>query len=569
MAMVAKAAPALRTPVLDAMLEPGSASRMDVAFVFGSGLLGAYRALQKGDAVGAAAAAARVGRISLDERLDARRRAIAQGCWGCGGGGGEFLGIRQESIRMAKRTRNGDAKEGPGGGGGAGEDAAPKLAEVKRLEAEIQQDQSKYNNIPLLLEVLKEEEGTVADEAATALFKTFSRLSRAGRMAHSRPSGTITLWLQQRQLDYTKFLCTEMLTNKDVGLQKSALILLMALLKEPADDKFPIALFRQCTRAILQAKVSSSVIHEFSSNYINKHHDLLYHFLGVSKHLCAQAKFGVKPKRLVSRLFSILLRVANMPIGDSYSDTLWYDQEIPVSRCRKAFQDCWLSLLSLPLESDEYRAIMMVLTKRVIPHMPKPQFLMDFLTDAYNTQWSISHLALNGLFFLIQKYNLDYPDFYPKLYALFDKEMLRAPHLSTFLRMVEVFLSSSHLPATLVASFIKRMARLALTAQPEIAVVFIPFIYNLLKQHLSCMVMIHRRTSHMLSEPFQDPFDAMERDLNNTRAIESSLWELETLQTHYYPNVATIAKIMSVKFTKPKYNLEDFLDHSYDTVCSV
>jgi U3 small nucleolar RNA-associated protein 19 len=48
-----------------------------------------------------------------------------------------------------------------------------------------------------------------------------------------------------------------------------------------------------------------------------------------------------------------------------------------------------------------------------------------------------------------------------------------------------------------------------------------------------------------------------------TNAIDSSVWELEALQTHYHPNVATLAKIISEQFTKRSYNLEDFLDHSY------
>ena len=51
-----------------------------------------------------------------------------------------------------------------------------------------------------------------------------------------------------------------------------------------------------------------------------------------------------------------------------------------------------------------------------------------------------------------------------------------------------------------------------------------------------------------------------------TDAIESSLWEIHMLQTHYHPSVATIAKIISEQFTKQAYKLEDFLDHSYGTM---
>lgn len=67
-------------------------------------------------------------------------------------------------------------------------------------------------------------------------------------------------------------------------------------------------------------------------------------------------------------------------------------------------------------------------------------------------------------------------------------------------------------------------------------------------------------------EGFDDPFDVEEEDPMETDAIESSLWEIVALQTHFHPNVATLANIISEQFTKVSYNLEDFLDHSYGSV---
>ena len=63
-----------------------------------------------------------------------------------------------------------------------------------------------------------------------------------------------------------------------------------------------------------------------------------------------------------------------------------------------------------------------------------------------------------------------------------------------------------------------------------------------------------------------DPFLPNETDPMETRAIDSCLWEIVQLQSHYHPNVATICKIISEQFTKQAYNLEDFLDHSYGSV---
>lgn len=66
-----------------------------------------------------------------------------------------------------------------------------------------------------------------------------------------------------------------------------------------------------------------------------------------------------------------------------------------------------------------------------------------------------------------------------------------------------------------------------------------------------------------------DPFDFEEKNPYECHALESSLWEVQTLAQHYYANVSTLAKIFSEKFLKPKYNLEDFMDHTYATVSQI
>ena len=107
------------------------------------------------------------------------------------------------------------------------------------------------------------------------------------------------------------------------------------------------------------------------------------------------------------------------------------------------------------------------------------------------------------------------------------------------------------------------MTRLSLTAPPAACVIVIPFIYNLLKRHPTCMALIH---SNKAVEESDDPFDMNEMNPYECRAIDSSLWEVQTLTQHYYANVSTLAKIFGEQFLKPKYNLEDFLDHTYATV---
>lgn len=234
---------------------------------------------------------------------------------------------------------------------------------------------------------------------------------------------------------------------------------------------------------------------------------------------------------------------------------------------KKQTQKMWMALLRQNLSKSQRKSILGLMTDQIAPWFVNVELLMDFLTDSFNISGSTSLMALSGLFYMIQNKNLDYAQFYLKLYSLLDANILHSRHRSRFFRLLDTFLASTHLPATLVASFIKRLSRLTLHAPPSGVVVVVPWIYNLLKQHPSCTFMIHRNGELDKEEGgWGDPFLMDEPDPMETGALESSLWEIHMLQAHYHPNVATIAKILSEQFTKQTYNLEDFFDHSYGTV---
>ena len=112
-----------------------------------------------------------------------------------------------------------------------------------------------------------------------------------------------------------------------------------------------------------------------------------------------------------------------------------------------------------------------------------------------------------------------------------------------FFELLDVFLRSTHLPAYLVAAFVKRMARLALTAPPHGAMLAIGFAHNLLRRHPGCCVLVQRERLPAGCEG-GDPFVAAEADPCKARALESSLWELDTLRRHYSPAVSRFVAVL-------------------------
>lgn len=280
-----------------------------------------------------------------------------------------------------------------------------------------------------------------------------------------------------------------------------------------------------------------------------------------------------------NNVFGMLISMEDVPESSEALESFYIEppqkKKHPLhslSQHKKQAQEAWLALMHLGLSKEQRKKVLDAMATSIAPWFTQPELLMDFLTDCYNSGGSISLLALSGVFYLIQERNLDYPEFYTKLYSLLDADVLHSKYRSRFFRLLDTFLGSSHLPAVLVASFIKRLARLALNAPPSAIVVIVPWFYNLFKKHPLTTFMMHRvpRTKEekdlLETQGLDDPFLPDEKDPMETHAIDSCLWEIVQLQSHYHPNVATIANIISQQFTKQAYNLEDFLDHSYGSV---
>uniref|UniRef100_A0A668A5E2 Nucleolar complex associated 4 homolog n=1 Tax=Myripristis murdjan TaxID=586833 RepID=A0A668A5E2_9TELE len=206
------------------------------------------------------------------------------------------------------------------------------------------------------------------------------------------------------------------------------------------------------------------------------------------------------------------------------------------------------------LPSNMYKKVLVILHDSILPHMSKPTLMIDFLTAAYEVGGAISLLALNGLFVLIHQHNLDYPDFYKKLYNLLEPSVFHVKYRARFFHLANLFLSSSHLPVYLVAAFAKRLARLALTAPPAPLLMLLPFIYNLIRRHPSSRVLIHRPSTG------DDPYLMDEEDPAQCRALESSLWEIKTLQKHFHPDVAKAAMLISAPLSEQEDDISELLE---------
>jgi U3 small nucleolar RNA-associated protein 19 len=135
-----------------------------------------------------------------------------------------------------------------------------------------------------------------------------------------------------------------------------------------------------------------------------------------------------------------------------------------------------------------------------------------------------------------------------------------------------------HLPEYLVAAFAKKMSRLSLHAPAPAIPMICDFITNLMLEHPGLKTLVNKNSK--ASKPGvmkqdeksgewtieEDPFNFNEPDPIRSRAMDSSLWEIKTLQSHVLPSVALAAKFISKALPKVEKDLDDTLSLTYDDV---
>ncbi|XP_057531817.1 protein NUCLEOLAR COMPLEX ASSOCIATED 4 isoform X2 [Amaranthus tricolor] len=274
--------------------------------------------------------------------------------------------------------------------------------------------------------------------------------------------------------------------------------------------------------------------------------------------------------------------------------------DVPMSivskKMKLKFTKGWTSFLRLPLSLEVYKEVLVNLHQAVIPYLSEPVMLCDFLTRSYDIGGVVSVMALNGLFILMTKYGLEYDNFYEKLYALLIPSIFMAKHRARFFELLDSCLKSPLLPAYLAAAFTKKLSRLSLVVPPSGVLVIIALIHNLLRRHPSINCLVHQETGegtvcydtksekessssdgndgHAFNvtngKQGVDLFNNEESDPLRSKAMSSSLWEIDTLRHHYCPPVSrfvlSLENDLTVRAKTTEVMISDFSSGSYSTI---
>lgn len=489
---------------------------------------------------------------------------------------------------------------------------------IKRLEVESRANKEKLNNVVKILKFAQDSKEEVIFAAIHSLGRIFSPYVEEGRFrglkeAAQTPETKVLTWLSEKYQSFIALLLN-LFNHKEPGLQVPALKILMQFVTHETKADSTLLKHYSFANSFFQPIISAWIFSEncnetfaeiMMEEFINKNDDLRFYFLRNMKKMNEQNSKEPKQEYL-NHVFEALQAVRMVERQSEIKDfftgntekygiyTFEKDTRARESKKnlqephphivtdlhshKKAFDEAWLSFLKLELTPDIYKRVLIIMYRSIIPFMANPKYLMDFLTDSYGTGGIVSILSLNALFILITKYNLDYADFYPKLYALLDQNIPHVKYRARFFRMLDIFLQSPLLPSYLIGAFAKRLSRLLLFSPPSTCVILMPLIYNLILRHPSCVSLIHRlsdqqpsqQTDILALDPNQnlrtDPFNFDEKNPFKSNAMHSSLWELETMKHHYCPNVAKFERNFEEVFKMQPFQLEKFLESSYGSL---
>lgn len=473
------------------------------------------------------------------------------------------------------------------------------LAEVEDLKIKAIESEKNTNCLVDLFPYLSSTHDEVAEAAASALCQVFihyienyyDNIVPVPPVQCVMPEQVFHSWMHKNYLQLIQELLHLMKSHHSQDVQEKSFHCLMELVKVEAiscqntHDKYVVP-------SNLLSQVISCLV-EGDSNFLTskfkrfmKYDDIkLYTLKHMSKIIVSRRMDEQDNEDFILRNFE-LLRQVKMPTvqedickfycGDPVLNAV--DQnEIKVSKFsakqditkpevhRHKFSDAWIAFLRLPLTEAVYKQVLISLDTKVMPHLTDPRMLIDFLTDSYNLGGVHSILALNGLFILINEYNLDYPDFYKKLYSLLQPPVFHVKYMPRFFHLLDIFLTSTHLPLYLIAAFCKKISHLLLSAPPRGILIGVTTIVNLMKRHPNCKVLIHRPHPPLEKTPEvdSDPFDATVDDPKDCHALESCLWELQSLKSHYCPKVTSLINdlLSPTDFlSKPEEDLAPYLD---------
>ena len=342
-------------------------------------------------------------------------------------------------------------------------------AQLQKLERDVMSSDKNINSILEIMDMLRLDNKESGLAALNALRRIFTAHARKGNMYTASSSSArdrVRTWLRSQFSDYLKCLMDMMLVEGEddvsrmcrvASLRTAMHFVKLSNLFQNRDVAsryhFGNDIYIRIVRILVK---NENVDEELWENLIEEYlpfHDVQLYTLRNLKRILdvIKTRDAADNSTAVNNIFRLLLEI-RVPMKQNRLDNFFVDNNTSsstlvekiqgkkkrkrdnnntstttlknnnvhkLSSYRRAVETCWLTLLRLQnLPEALYKRALLLLPKHVIPYMEHPILLCDFLTDSCNAGGVTSLLALEGLFILMQRHSLEYPQFYDKLYVM-------------------------------------------------------------------------------------------------------------------------------------------------------
>ncbi|KRZ23720.1 Nitric oxide-associated protein 1 [Trichinella pseudospiralis] len=350
--------------------------------------------------------------------------------------------------------------------------------------------------------------------------------------------------LKQNHSSRLFFLRTYLRKTPDKKMEK-ALHKLHNLLNSQLHDK------RNVSRTIVnvvntvvrcKAGVSESFLSVF--NTISHYEDVKYFFLVALRTEIMKSEHNAK---FLKNSFDLLKaipapNVESRELLFSYEEAASLHNEMRYSGTLHIFSQCWVNFVRNKLPPSLHCECLLWIDKHVLPVVDCPLYFTDFVISSFAMGFPLNAAALGSLKHLILSCNISYPKLYAAMYNLLQPEIFKLSFRLHFYSVLDTFMHSTHLPTYLVAAFIKKLSRLSLRAPLDSCIILLGLIRNWLIRHPACQFLANRQDEQL--QITNDPYNVDELNPQLSNAMQSYLWEIQTLKCHYNEQVANMANFV-------------------------
>ncbi|KAI1720221.1 CBF/Mak21 family domain-containing protein [Ditylenchus destructor] len=230
-------------------------------------------------------------------------------------------------------------------------------------------------------------------------------------------------------------------------------------------------------------------------------------------------------------------------------------------------EKAWIELSGLKLSDPMLRFIVPYFIDNIMDHLPNSEFFSDFLYKIFKRGDYLAILSLAGIFKLIVNKNFEHPNFYTDVYFTINSNVCYSDYAPKYYELINIILSSTHVPVYIITAFVKRISRILLIAPVDCQIPLLTLLKNVLRRHEAAhKILINKENPDTLET---DPYNEDIADLKNCGANQSSLWEIRSIQQHWYDKVARRAQFVDQHIQDREMPIEwKSADEIFDSVLS-